>query len=175
MARTPPFYTKLAGWRGSIGSRFSLWLAADHVLLVEANMMTERYQRVWLRDVQGFFTRPSRESRWSTGVGAGLTLISGALALTIENWEPLFWTFFSIGLIVLLFGLLGARTCYFYAVTAVQCSEWPNVARRRQARKVLARLGPLIREAQRDVAMAAPAPVPPRSEDTPPPDVSTNP
>jgi hypothetical protein len=166
MARTPPLYTKLAGWRGSIGSRFSLWLAADHVLIVEANMMTERYQRIWLRDVQGFFVRPSREARWSIGVGAGCMLLFGVLALTSAEAVAVFWTFFVIGLIVLLFGLIGARTCHFYAATAVQCSEWPNVARRRQARKVLARLGPLIREAQQDTATESPVP---------PPTVSTEP
>lgn len=160
MATTPPLYTKLAGWRGSVGSRFSLWLATDHVLIVEANMMTERYQRIWLRDVQGFFVRPSREAKWSVGVGAGSTLLFGILALMLSEVEVLFWVFSVIGLIVLLFGLLGARTCHFYAATAVQCSEWPNVARRRHARKVIARLGPLIREAQRDVATAPPAPPP---------------
>lgn len=156
MARTPRIYTKLVGWRGSIGSRFSLWLGPDHVLLVEANMMTERYQRVWLRDLQGFLVRPSREARWAIGVGAGLVLLFGVLALTIEVAAPVFWTFCVISVIILLFGLIGARTCHFYAVTAVQRTEWPNVARRRQVRKVLARLDPLIREAQRDVGAIAP-------------------
>lgn len=150
MANAPKIYSKLVGWRGSVGTRISLWLGPDHVLLVEANMMTERYQRIWLRDLQGFFVRPSREARWSIGVGAGLVLIFGSLALATDEAAPVFWTLFTLCLPVLIFGLAGARTCHFYAVTAVQRIEWPNVARRRQVRKLLARLEPLVREAQRD-------------------------
>jgi hypothetical protein len=157
MKPTPIVYEKLRGWRGSVGSRFSLWLGADHVLLVEANMMTERYQRVWLRDVQGFLVRPSREARWAVGVGAGLVLIFGALALLLgDDLAPVFWTLLGLSSPVLLFGLISARTHHFYAVTAVQRTEWPNVARRRHVRKVLARLEPLVREAQREEPPVAP-------------------
>lgn len=151
MARTPRLYKKLLGWRGGLGSRFSLWLGPDHVLLVEANMMTERYQRVWLRDLQGFIVRPSREALWATSVGAGFTLLFGVLAVALEVDMAVtgtFWTLAVVGATSLLFGLIFARTCHFYAVTAVQRTEWPNVARRRHLRKLLRRLEPLVREAQ---------------------------
>lgn len=159
MARTPRLYEKLLGWRGSMGSRTSLWLAADHVLLVEANMMTERYQRVWLRDMQGFFVRPSREARWATGVGAGLVLLFGILAMALDvdvAFIGFFWAMAVIGLAGLLFGLFAARTHHFYAVTAVQRTEWPNVARRRHIRKLLKRLEPLVRAAQQGEPSAVP-------------------
>jgi hypothetical protein len=150
MARIPRLYQKLVGWRGSVGSRFSLWLGEGHVLLAEANMMTERYQRVRLSDIQGFLVRPSLEARWVTAVGAGLVLLFAVLASTLSNREisVMFWVFAAMSAPILLYGLLGARTCRFYVVTAVQRTEWPNVARRRKARKLLARLEPLIREIQ---------------------------
>jgi uncharacterized integral membrane protein len=150
MARTPRLYQKLVGWRGSIGSRFSLWLGEGHVLLAEGNMMTERYQRVWLRDIQGFLVRPSNEARWVTAIGAGLVLLFAVLALTLVNEDAVMvcWVFAAMSAPILLYGLISARTCRFYVVTAVQRTEWPNVARRRKARKLLARLDPLIREIQ---------------------------
>ena len=169
MARIPRLYQKLVGWRGSVGSRFSLWLGEGHVLLAEANMMTERYQRVWLRDIQGFLVRPSREARWVTAVGAGLVVLFAVLANTLSNREisVMFWVFAAMSAPILLYGLVSARTCRFYVVTAVQRTEWPNVARRRKARKLLARLEPLIREIQRaeaasgaDAGPAGDAPAP---------------
>lgn len=153
MARKPRLYQKLVRRRGSIGSHFSLWLASDHVLQMEANMFTERYQRMWLRDVMGFFVAPSRQARWTTGMGAVFMVLFGGFAATSDSEGVaigVWGTFFVIALVVLLYGLVGARNCRFYALTAVQRAEWPNVARRRQARKLIARLEPLIREAQRD-------------------------
>lgn len=157
MARSPRLYEKLLGWRGGIGSRFSLWLGADHVLLVEANMMTERYQRVWLRDLQGFFVRPCRQARWITIVSLGFILLFGGLAAVASDEEAtiILLVFLGLTVPVLLYGLFGARTHYFYAVTAVQRAEWPNIARRRHVRRVLGRLEPLIREAQRAGAGAS--------------------
>ncbi len=160
MARTPRLYQKLVGWRGSVGSRFSLWLGEGHVLLAEGNMMTERYQRVWLRDIQGFLTRPSREAGWVTAVGVGLVLLFTVCALAVADADVAIvcWVFAAMSAPILIYGLVSARTCRFYVVTAVQRTEWPNVARRRKARKLLARLEPLIREAQQaDVAGSAEA------------------
>ena len=96
MAASSRVYKKLLGWRGSIGSRFSLWVGPDHVLLVEANMMTERYQRVWFRDLQGFLVRPSNEARWATGIGAALVLLFGVLAMMTDDAAPVFWVFFTL-------------------------------------------------------------------------------
>lgn len=158
MDETRVHYEKLVGSRGGVGSRFSLWLGPDHVLLVEANMMTERYQRVWLRDLQGFLVRPHREARWATGVGAGAMLLFGALALLNPGGSAvLFWVFFGLFSPVLIYGLFFARTRVFYAITAVQRAEWPNVARRRHVEKLLARLEPLVRAAQATEPSPGPA------------------
>lgn len=163
MPRKPKLYQKLVRRRGGVGTYSSLWLASDHVLLVEANMMTERYQRVWLRDVQGFFVRPSSQWRWVTGVSLAFLLLFAGLAVAIKGDPAPLVVFAVMAGLGVVYGLLGARTCYFHVVTAVQGTEWPNVARRRQARKLLARLEPLIREAQRDEAAPAADPAQPVS------------
>lgn len=148
MARAPKLYQKLAGRRGGLGSQTSLWLASDHVLLLEGNLFTECYQRVYLRDVQGLFVRPSRESKWVTFISLGLVALFGGLMALGGDTVPVFGVFGVLAVIVLLYGLFLARTCHFHVVTAVQRREWPNVARYGKARKVMKRLAPLIREAQ---------------------------
>jgi hypothetical protein len=69
-----------------------------------------------------------------------------------------FGIFLGLAALVLLYGLFLGRTCHFHVVTAVQRAKWPNVARHGQARKLIARISPLIREAQ--AGDVPPAPVP---------------
>lgn len=157
MARKPKLYTKLVRRRGGVGTYSSLWLAADHVLQVESTMVTERYQRVWLRDVQGLFIRPSREARWVLWVSLPLAALFALRAVFVEEAAPVFWVFTGLSTMVLLYGLFLARNCHFYVITAVQRMEWANVARYRQARKLMARLEPLILEAQRNETADVPA------------------
>ncbi len=165
MARAPKIYRKLIGRRGGIGSLVTLWIAADHVLLVEANLFTERYQRMWFQDIHGFFERPSREAElviWiSLGffvAGLGLAVFGGGGAGVLD---AVGWVVAITSGVTLIYGVFFARQCHFHAVSAVQCSEWANVARRRQARKVIARLEPLIRAAQADAATALHTEMPP--------------
>jgi hypothetical protein len=157
MARKPKLYTKLARRRGGVGTYFSLWLGPDHVLQVEANMITERYQRVWLRDIQGLFVRPSREARWVIWISLPLIPLFVGAATFVEGGEP-FWVIVGLAVMVLLYGLFFSRNCHFHVLTAVQRMEWSNIARRRQARKLMARLEPLILEAQRAEVTASAEP-----------------
>jgi hypothetical protein len=46
-------YTRLPGVRRGIFTRSSVWLGADHILLIEGTRINERYQRVYLRDILG--------------------------------------------------------------------------------------------------------------------------
>lgn len=117
-------------------------------------MVTEQYQRVWLRDVQGFFIRPSRQSQWITRVSLGFLLLFCALILLGDTAAVVFSIFTGLAALVLIYGMFFARNCHFHVVTAVQKSEWVNVARHRQARKLLARLVPMIHAAQREESTA---------------------
>ncbi|MET0262205.1 MAG: hypothetical protein ABW223_04860 [Rariglobus sp.] len=164
MARQPKLYQKLVRRRGGVGTYHSLWLASDHVLMVEANMMTERYQRVWFRDVQGFFVQPSMQSRWVTGIGLLFFVVFGGLALAGGPVSVALWGVAGLSGLVALYGFIFARTCRFHVLTAVQKTQWPNVARRRQVAKLLARLEPLIRDAQK--ADTVPPPMPQAATET---------
>lgn len=151
MARSPKLYKKLFRRRGGLGSYVSLWLAQDHVLLVEANMVTERYQRFALADIQGFFVGRSNESRWIFGVGVVLLLSFGVLSAVFNQGHSMvFIVLAGLMIPVVLYGLFLGRTSRLYVITAVQRTQWPNVARHRQVKKLLARLEPLIRAAQQD-------------------------
>lgn len=155
MARRPRLYQKLARARGVIAIRSSLWLAADHVLLVEESFIHERYQRVWLRDVQGFFLRSSRQATLVMTISAICTALFGGLSFLEGEAGIFFRVLLALSFLVLLYGVFFARNCHLYVLTAVQRGEWRPVALRRQARKVLARLDPLIREAQRELAVSS--------------------
>jgi fatty acid desaturase len=150
---TKPRYQKLVrGGSGNLAGRNSLWLADDHVLLVETSFMTERYQRAWLRDIQGFFIRPSRQAKITTIIGLGLSALFAGLTALGGGLIGLSVTMLVVSIVVVLAGIFAGRNCHFYAVTAVQRREWSNVTRRRAAHRLIAKLTPLIEAAQRDVS-----------------------
>lgn len=159
MASAPKLYKKLVGSRGGVVTRTSLWIASDHVLYVEGSLFSERYQRVYLRDVQGFFIRPSSQWKWVSGIGGGLTVLFGGLLALKTNIVEVLFVFLCLSALVLLFGLFLARTCHFHFVTAVQRGEWANVARYRSARRLVARISPLIGEAQASSSEGVSVPV----------------
>ena len=65
-------YKRLASNRG-LGKLHSLWLAEDHLLVVESTGYSEEYTRYYLKDIQAIISR--RSSR-----GKALNAVSGSLA-----------------------------------------------------------------------------------------------
>jgi hypothetical protein len=176
MAPTSKPYTRLTRDTSGVGTYTSLWLAADHLMLVTGSGVSENYARFDLRDIQGFFVTPSqRRVAWAVwwGVLFAISLVAFVSNLS-GNSTPVFSTFF---LLISLGALVGnhllSQGCAVYVVTGVQTTRLPALCRRRQARRILARLEPAIRAAQADLipavpaaapaapAEAAPAPVPP--------------
>jgi hypothetical protein len=68
-------------------------------------------------------------------------------------------TILAFSLIFIVWNTLLGPSCKAYVVTGVQTAQLPSLVRRRKARKVLARLQPLIAALQAD--MTAPPPLPP--------------
>lgn len=153
MAKTPRLYTRLTRSCPGLGSYTSLWLAADHVMLVTANGYQEKYQRFLLRDIKGFLITPSRSARYAVSITGGITLLLGLIGA--GQWgkssAAVWLTFAMIGLIVTLGLLLSARTCRVRVITGVQTAEWFPLNRLRKTRRVLATLRPLIEAAQSDL------------------------
>lgn len=166
MTKPPRLYTRLTRPLGGVGSYRSLWLAADHLLLVSSTGFNEDYRRVLLRDIQGVFVLKSdRRMWWAITLGlftaiSGIPFILGLVRDEQPIGSGIFFTLFGIPSLINWF--LGP-TCRVFFVTGVQTLREPSLVRLRKARRVLARLTPAITEAQADrsAPVSTPPPQPP--------------
>jgi hypothetical protein len=160
MPKPPRLYTRLTRRVPSVASYNSLWLGADHLLLVHSMGVTEEYRRVQLRDIKGLFVIGSdRRLYWSLPWGV-IAAISGiVLGNDLYNGDfpgPFSIGFFAVAVIALGWNYLLGPGCRVFVVTGVQTAPLPSVVRRRKADKILARLAPLITAAQADLPVPAP-------------------
>lgn len=149
-------YTKLTPPRQRRGfavissSRANLWLGKDHLLCIETEGYTEAYKRFYFRDIQAITLRKTVRmlvlaivTGLFTGLFAFVTLAADDVAAK--------WTFgilAAIGAIPFSLNFIYGPTCACQLRTAVQTEDVPSMGRVRRARKVIARLRPLIAEAQ---------------------------
>jgi hypothetical protein len=167
MPKTPRTYERLSRPATSVGSYRSLWIAADHLLLVNSTGYNEDYQRIQFSDIKGFFVIPSdRRLAWHvtwiilglfSGVFMTNTLYSGRQPYVSG-------TLFALSLFFFGWNQLLGPSCIAFVVTGVQTARLPSLVRRRRVRKALARLQPLIEGVQS--GMFSPPPLPP--VETPP-------
>jgi hypothetical protein len=142
-------------------ARTRLWLARDHLLAVDYQWYSEDYKRFYFRDIQAVILRKTRTGRTINEVLTPLTCIVLALALSLtiaggpdELAFGMFW--WIIGAVLLAFlvaNILLGPTCRCHLKTAVQTEELPSLRRLRRARKVLARVRPLIVAAQGELTL----------------------
>lgn len=157
MAAKPKEYRRLPGSglrkQGLIAvtsNRSTLWLGRDHLLSINSERFSEDYKRFYFRDIQAIIIRKTH-----TGLVINIVFILLALPLLISS------TFVSdsggvaacliisgLLLLVALINALMGPTCRCDLQTAVQVEQLPSLGRLRRARKVLAKLRPLIAEAQ---------------------------
>jgi hypothetical protein len=162
MPKAPRTYERLTRPTTSVGSYRSLWTAADHLLIVNSTGYSEDYQRIQFSDIRGFFTIPSdRRLLWHLPWTL-LALISGILVANgLFSGKPPYFSGVMLGfsLILIAWNQLMGPSCRVFVVTGVQTATLPSLVRRRRARKVLARLKPLIAATQ--AGMVAPPPLEP--------------
>ncbi len=185
MARAPKTYTRLTRNAVGLGAYSGLWAGQGDLILVRSTGYSEHYARLRLHDIKGFFTLGG-DRRLGWGLVWGVVLFfSGIVA--IVGWQrdeaPIASSIVAgIALVILVWNQLLGPACRMYVVTDVQVLPLPAVVRRSRARRLLARLQPMILEAQADLvstaSVATPetapsaAPAAPTSE---PPPVSPNP
>jgi len=131
-------------------SRSSLWLGKDHLLLVDTEGYTETYKRFYFRDIQAFILRKTVRMTVLLIITGLFVALFGFCALAIKD-EVGKWVFgilTGVVAIPFLLNLFYGPTCSCQLRTAVQTEELPSISRVRRARKILARLRPLIVEAQ---------------------------
>jgi hypothetical protein len=135
-------------------SRSSLWVGRDHLLTIDTTGYNETYKRFYFRDIQAVILRKTAVWLVSLIVLAGCAAVCGSIAVfggALNGLPAVGWVFGIIAACFVLAAVLdlaGGPTCKFQLRTAVQTEELPAISRVRRARKVLARLRPLLVEAQ---------------------------
>lgn len=150
MSRSP--YKKLAGRGLTWGGPSRVWLGEDHVLLVLTRGYVESYRRFFFNDIQGFIVRQTHTGKiWNAvwGVCASFFVL---LALALNDVATIIMLCFAAPFVAaLLINVLLGPTCAFHVRTAVQTERLPAVSRVRAAEKFIARIEPLIANAQGEV------------------------
>ena len=138
-------------------SRSSLWLGKDHVLCIDTSGYSETYKRFFFRDIQAVLIR--RTESWKVMalvLGAMAAVFASITLVSINSGEAvLAWIMGSVTalfMLVAIIDLAKGPSCSCYVRTAVQTEQLPSLGRVSRARKVLARLRPLIAEAQGQLA-----------------------
>jgi hypothetical protein len=135
-------------------ARSSLWLGQDHLLGIDTSGYTETYKRFYFRDIQAVILRKTEWWKaWGVAFGAGTALF--ALIALLGGDAIVAWIFGSLAglfLFGLILDLAAGPSCACCLRTAVQTEELPSMNRVRRARKTLARLRPLIAQAQGELA-----------------------
>jgi hypothetical protein len=154
MADSPAPYRKLPGRGSGVISIATLWEGDSHLLLVTSCPSGESYRRFFYADIQAMILR--RTSRWKiTNIILGLVLLAAAAPFLATLQRPGETAVLVVAGIVaglcaffLLLNTLLGPTCTLYIQTPIRCEQLPIVRRERQARRVLARLQPLVTAAQ---------------------------
>jgi hypothetical protein len=175
MATSPKTYTRLTRDAAGLGSYSSLWLGADHLIIVRSSGYHEDYTRLHFGDMKGvFLTETKRRRWWAVGWGAIAGPSAAGLLLNLSSRGMVMAVFSSIFLVIggvgLLWNHLLGPGCRAYVLTGVQTAELPSVRRMKQARKVVARLAPLVAAIQAPPA-APPVSGPPVEPSSSPPPV----
>lgn len=151
---------------GLVGTHYHAWLADDHLLHVSEGPYTERYQRLYFRDIEALSLRqtPARRKTalWLTAI-AGLWCVLMGLVWALlwmndlTQTDPGFWmawfaVFTALGVVpcvmLVLVNLAQGPTSELRAFTRVQSVELPAFRRLRRARPALALLREAVEESQ---------------------------
>jgi hypothetical protein len=156
-SRTPAAqikYERFPGRSMGFATRATLWLGPDHLLLVHEGMTGENYRRFFFRDIEAIVVRRSDRGR-TAGIALGLLALVNLLPLfaigsPAQSTRGLAWLALGSALwaALLLVSLARGPTCETRIRTAVQDDVVPSLGRRRIAERVIARIRPLILEAQ---------------------------
>jgi hypothetical protein len=155
MAPTTKPYRRLPGTGYPIfGRRVQLWQGAEHILLVEWDGYREFYKRFEYRDIQAFTMCKTNAGRVYNAVLGALFCILAALAIVTSDFDLKVFLLILAGVLglFLLGSALSGPTCRCSLRTAVQTHDLRSLRRLRRARKVLARLRPLIAATQGQLA-----------------------
>lgn len=170
-------YTKLTRRRRTIGGYTQLWLASDHILLLNNSRIAEEYRRFALSDIQSIVV-----TRLQPPIVFQIIMMVASFAwmtlwFTVDsNFSK--WTFIVTGALALLVPLVdiarGPR-CRCYLHTRVTRELLSPISRMRIANKVLPILRPMIEAVQGTLPANSGPIVAPNQPPEAPPVLVTNP
>jgi hypothetical protein len=162
MSKAPKEYKRLPGRGMRVeGNRVfaisrsvcSLWLGADHLLLVDRIGYTETYKRFYFRDIQAVIIRKTKKAVVGNYVMTILALLFALWALAVDNLPGRVTLWIICGLFVFftLLNLWRGATCVTHIKTAVQTEQLPPWSRLSTAQKGMKRIRPNLLQAQGEV------------------------
>jgi len=152
--KTPPAYNPLTRRAYGPAGRYRLYLGADHLLHVHEEYFAERYQRFYFSDIQAISIQRTQTREVITLLHL-LVLIATALVLSVmllyrapREFVIIIASIFGLVLTTALINHLLGPSCACTLQTAVGTEQLYAVNRFRAARRVLARIRPLIEAVQ---------------------------
>jgi hypothetical protein len=147
-------YRRLTGRRRGFTGYTQLWLAPDHILLVDSNRFTEHYRRFALADIQAIvITGLPDRTIWQIAALAAALAWTLALFLVDTRLEKYSLGITGgIGIVIALADIARGLRCRCHLHTAVSRELLAPVSRVRVARTFLDRIRPAIEAVQGTLA-----------------------
>jgi hypothetical protein len=163
MSQAPKEYQRLPGRGMRIeGNRLfaasrsvcTLWLGADHLLVVDRAGFTERYKRFYFRDIQAVIIRKTNTAAVGNWIMGFLALSFAVWALTVVNLAGriTLWAISGCFGYFTLVNLMRGSTCVTHIKTAVQTEQLHPWNRLPRARRGVERIRPALLQAQGEVS-----------------------
>jgi hypothetical protein len=154
-------YRRLPGRYRTLLNKWTLWIAADHLLLVRSSHVAEQYRRFYFRDIQAIVL--CKRDGVSDQPVARWTILSVFAFLFLVSYRGAFGGVSSLLLFGYLFWWLRRRDCICHIQTATQTERIPPLSRLVVARRVIGEIRSKIEAAQseRPVGAASSEPQPP--------------
>ncbi len=171
-------YQRLTGRRRGFTGFSQLWLAPDHILLVQNNRFSEQYRRFALADIQAIVVTTLPDGIRRQGLVAASLLWTAILfAVGSMFWKIFFGVTGAMAIAVFVGDIARGPRCRCHLYTAVSRELLAPVSRVRGARAFLDRIRPAIDAVQGTLAPERIATLTPpgRSPEQAPPEVPAPP
>lgn len=181
LLRYNPDYVRLPGGGLTWAGKVSYWLARDHLLVVEVQVVSESYRRIDLKDFQRLSLMVTRTHLWQSIILGLITIGISGFSLAIFSLERANGFSEPSGIVtIVVFGVLSMLLtaglvaslrrgigCRTELQTSVQSIPLRGLRRWRKAEQFLAAITPAIQAAQ--AHLPKPADITPQPELAPSP------
>lgn len=147
-------YQKLTGRRRSIAGFSQLWLAPDHILMVDSSRFVERYRRFALSDVQAIVVTglPARTPWQIAALGLSILWTLAAFTAATLFLKIVIGVSGALAVALSIADIAAGPRCLCHLQTAVSRELLAPVSRLRVADRFLARVRPAIEAVQGPIA-----------------------